>query len=188
MWRTTVLPRRMSRATAILVAVGGLGLFPGTVSAQTPRLEGYSLAPIVGVGGKGDSWSEITDGIQIYGGLHVDRAVLTNALVDVSAMVWTIPMTCSPGISEPDDVCEDVGWATTVSFRKVYPRTKGSPFWSLGFGGYLAEEWSPEVVLGLGGFLRISSRFVLRAGLRVGYTPNLYDDLNVGIFITPGRS
>lgn len=105
-----------------------------------------------------------------------------------SAQAWSIPMTCTPGISEPEDVCEDLGLAATVSFMRVYPATLGAPFWSLGFGGYLAEKWSPELVIGVGGFLRLSSGVVLRTSLRVGYTPRLYDDLNLGLFITPGRS
>ena len=188
MCQATALRTTMARVGAILLIALNSGILPGSASAQAPRLEGYSVAPMMGLGGKGNSWNEITDGVQFYGGVHADRAVLNNGLVDVSALAWSIPMTCTPGISEPEDVCEDLGLAATVSFIRVYPATLGAPFWSLGFGGYLAEKWSPELVIGVGGFLRLSSGIVLRTSLRVGYTPRLYDDLNLGLFITPGRS
>jgi len=181
--RELTIPKR--RAYLLL---GLLFLLPQTGEAQAPRMSGLSITPILGLGGKGEDLSGLSDGAQLYLGFHADRVVARHSLVDLTLAGWVIPQVCTPGLSLSDEVCENSGWMADFSYLRVFPGDRLSPFVGVGVGTYRVESWSPMFEVRGGIYVRVSSGLVVRSGIRLAYAPGIHENLILGMFFAPGRS
>ncbi len=168
--------------------LGLLFLLPKSGEAQAPRTTGLSIAPIVGFGGKGEGWSDLSDGPQLYLGFHADRAFTRHSLIDLTLAGWMIPQVCTPGLSVSDVVCEDLGWIADLSYLRVYPGDRLSPFVGVGVGSGKVESWSTMFEVRGGIYFRVFSGLVMRSGIRLAYAPGIHENLILGVFFAPGRS